>query len=584
MSTEKKKQMCDEEIAAALLNVPKNLPPDNAASKVVLPCEPRLGGLYPKVDFSIWLRTCTRECKISAQKVSGIIPDFLTGESLMQNGPSKFTYGDQVVGHLFDGSGLVQKYKIERDGNVSYQCRFIRSRHFLDNLRAGKIVSAEFGTGPPKGKRGLYPLDKVMTDNTFISINPLGDDYFCFYESPFLNQFDPDTLATLRKVDLNRSLGLITHAAHPHYDEFGNMISVGCKLGLRGPEFTVNKFPVSSSRFSLEEKGQILATVACNRATEPGYMHSFAMTNRYFVLIEQPLGVSVVGLIKCALTGRPLMESLRWREKSGTVFHVIDRVSGEPALKKVVFQSKAFFFLHTINAYEENGHLIVDILCFDNPNMLNSTKIAAIQTAQSDAKMAQLFHNRALRFVLPLKNAMKGNTGDQKANLVTLQNTTAKAKWSKNSTVWVEPQELCNIGCETPTINYGAYSGKKYRYFYAITTSIDDPNGAGFVHKIDVETGVVKSWGEDDLYCAEPMFVPRPDAVDEDDGGLLSSAVKATPDDDYTALIIIDAKTMTELARAEFRLGPDAAVPKPLHGFFTGNNFSRVRRTNSIRM
>ncbi len=27
----------------------------------VLPCEPRQGGLYPRVDLSIWLRSCVEE-------------------------------------------------------------------------------------------------------------------------------------------------------------------------------------------------------------------------------------------------------------------------------------------------------------------------------------------------------------------------------------------------------------------------------------------------------------------------------------------------------------------------------------------
>ena len=44
---------------------------------------------------------------------------------------------------------------------------------------------------------------------------------------------------------------------------------------------------------------------------------------------------------------------------------------------------------------------------------------------------------------------------DCKDNLVTLSGTTATATWMKKGrTIWVNPQMICNVGCETPTINY----------------------------------------------------------------------------------------------------------------------------------
>ena len=42
------------------------------------------------------------------------------------------------------------------------------------------------------------------------------------------------------------------------------------------------------------------------------------------------------------------------------------------------------------------------------------------------------------------------------------------------------------------------------------------------------------------------------------------------PEVNYTALIVLEAKSMKQIARSEFRLG--GPVPKPLHGYFTGNN------------
>lgn len=40
----------------------------------------------------------------------------------------------------------------------------------------------------------------------------------------------------------------------------------------------------------------------------------------------------------------------------------------------------------------------------------------------------------------------------------------------------IRPSRLCNLGCETPRINYGKYLGQSYRYFYAISSDVDANN------------------------------------------------------------------------------------------------------------
>ncbi len=87
-----------------------------------------------------------------------------------------------------------------------------------------------------------------MSDNTFITVYPLGRDYYCYYESPFAHRVDPDTLRTLARVDLNRRLGLTSNSCHPHWDERGNMYSMGIRVGAFGPEYVVNKVPIDRGR------------------------------------------------------------------------------------------------------------------------------------------------------------------------------------------------------------------------------------------------------------------------------------------------------------------------------------------------
>jgi Retinal pigment epithelial membrane protein len=41
------------------------------------------------------------------------------------------------------------------------------------------------------------------------------------------------------------------------------------------------------------------------------------------------------------------------------------------------------FRQHTINAFEDNGHIVIDISCYKNPNMLYCMNIDALQVSTS---------------------------------------------------------------------------------------------------------------------------------------------------------------------------------------------------------
>uniref|UniRef100_A0A1A8FEL6 Carotenoid-cleaving dioxygenase, mitochondrial n=1 Tax=Nothobranchius korthausae TaxID=1143690 RepID=A0A1A8FEL6_9TELE len=101
-------------------------------------------------------------------------------------------------------------------------------------------------------------------------------------------------------------------------------------------------------------------------------------------------------------------------------------------------------------------------------------------------------------------------------------------------------------GLEFPQINYSQVNTQSYRYFY----------GCGFRHlvgdsllKMDLKDKTLKAWHQKGFYPSEPVFVASPDAVEEDDGVILS--VVLTPSQDKgTFLLVLDAKTFVELGRA----------------------------------
>ena len=509
-----------------------------------------------QVDLSIWLRSCQEETTIPQSGLrTGNIPAWLSG-SLVQNGPGKFSFGSDVFKHLFDGSALIQKFEVS-GGEVTYQCKFVKTKAFKKNSAASKIVVPEFGTPVrQKGLLKIFSKDQVMSDNTMITVYPFNDSLYTFYESPIVHRLD-QSLATVAREDLT-SLGLVTQACHPHFDKHGNMITVGLKLGLFGPKYSVTKFLRSDPDTALKSKGTTLAEVSCRRIFHPGYMHSFSITKNFIVLIEQPLTVGVKAIISAILQGKSLSTALAWDSERGVIFHLINRKTGE--LYPMKYVAKSFFFLHTINAYEDQGHVVVDICSYNNPSMMDCMFLEKLQSAQSNADYAALFRGRPKRYVLPLSPVL-GDTQNQ----VLLDYTVACAHNISPRCVSIQPGLLCDAGCETPTIHYAKYNGRKYQYFYAITSDVDGDN-AGKVMKINTMTSKVVAWQEENTYCSEPVFVPSPDSTAEDEGVVICSIIWGKPHVNMAGIVFLNARDMALIARVQFKLqGP---VPKPLHGCF----------------
>lgn len=282
--------------------------------------------------------------------------------------------------------------------------------------------------------------------------------------------------------------------------------------------YNIIRFPNGSGRF---ENASILAEIPARWQFHPSYMHSFAATENYFVIIEQPLSISLVDSLKAKYFKRPLASIFKWFNEEYTYFYVVCRRSGE---KKFTFKTSAFFYLHTINSYEENGHLIIDICCYRDPAVLDCMYVEAMENMQIIKNYANMFRSRPLRFTLPLADIHRQqqginlwaqlktfayrtfsltadqylrkyrNTGafidsdkvnaefwtmfeyqyDVK-NLIELTNTQCRAYYSDDTVIFCVPERICNTGCETPRINDRS-AGKRYEYFYAISSDVDTDN------------------------------------------------------------------------------------------------------------
>ncbi|GLV43558.1 neither inactivation nor afterpotential B [Carabus blaptoides fortunei] len=529
------------------------------------------GDLYPNCDVNIWLRSCEKEIIDPIQgKVTGSIPTWLNG-CLLRNGPGSLKVGKMEFKHLFDSSALLHRFAIN-NGNVTYQCRFLQSEVYKKNNAAQRIVVTEFGTASvPDPCQTIFRKIAASfdpnneSDNAMISVYPFGDEIYAFTETPFIHRINKLTLENEQRLDISKYVTIINHTSHPHVTSDGTVYNLGMSITKCGLTHNIIRFPEKaledSDELSIFKQAQIVATVPARWILNPSYMHTFGITDNYFVIVEQPFSINALSVLKNKIFNEPMAKNFRWYQDEMTQIHIISKKTGFTAYK---FYSEPFFYLHIINQYEISDHIVLDICCYRDPSMLDCMYVEAMKHVQSNPDYAKMFRGRPFRFILPLK--VQNNTANE--NLITLPNTDAQAYFLSNGKIFVRPEQLCDLGCETPRIYYEKHLAKEYRYFYAISSDVDCSN-PGSIIKVDINNKKAITWNETNCYPSEPIFVPNPDCKFEDDGIILSAMIWGREETNKVGLLVLDARTFVELGRAVFETaGP---VPKCLHGWFASS-------------
>ncbi|XP_017287496.1 beta,beta-carotene 9',10'-oxygenase [Kryptolebias marmoratus] len=487
--------------------------------------------------------------------VQGTIPSWING-TFLRNGPGKFEFGNTRYNHWFDGMAMMHQFKIQT-GEVTYRSRFLRSNAYKKNSEQDRIVMSEFGTlampDPCKNffQRFLSRFEMMeTTDNASVSFVKYKGDYYVSTETNFMHRVDPDNLETLEKVDWSKFIAVNGATAHPHYDPDGTTYNMGNSYGSRGTLYNIIRVPPKKTDTNDTLQGaKILCSIVPANKSHPSYYHSFAMSENYVVFIEQPIKMDLLKIVTCKLRGQALSNGIYWDPKQETVFHLVNKHTGE--VIPVKYHAKALSTFHQINAFEEDGFLVVDMCCSDSGQAISNYLIQNLRKSGEALDQVYKTSDRVfpLRFVLPLNVTDETPTG---RNLNTRPFSKASCAKVGANKVFCQSEELYGNdlyeygGLEFPQINYGRVNARPYRYFY----------GCGFRHlvgdsllKMDLKDKTLKVWYQKGFYPSEPMFVPSPDAAAEDDGVILS--VVLTPSQDKgTFLLVLDAETFEELGRA----------------------------------
>jgi carotenoid cleavage dioxygenase-like enzyme len=457
-----------------------------------------------------------QEVSLPSLPISGQLPVWLQG-TLIRNGPAKFEIGGKRMRHWFDGLAMLHNFSFDT-GQVSYLNRFLHSPDYDYAMKHGKMGYVTFAADPCRSlfKRLATLFLMKFTHNANISVSQIADSFVAWTETPIPIEFNPQTLETVGVFDFQDHLNIHASTAHPLTDPLtGDIFNHSVSFSLES----------HYKLYRIAANGRRREIVASLPVREPGYMHSFSLTKSYIILTELPF---ILNPLNYLLIGKPLIDNLTWKPERGTHFLVFDRENGHLVGR---YSCPAFFCFHHINAFERANEVVIDLLAYSDPRVINSFYVDALT---SDSETEDLPGAELRRYTLTLDR----------------------------SEAQYEP--LSDLMMELPNINEHWRFHPQYRYAYTLTTS---PQQNGTAHrvtlvKIDLASKRSYLWNEDDCYPGEPIFAANPNGSREDDGVLLSVVFHVQKGTSF--LLVLDAQTFQELARAEVPLH----IPMDLHGHY----------------
>ncbi|XP_061188754.1 LOW QUALITY PROTEIN: beta,beta-carotene 15,15'-dioxygenase-like [Saccostrea echinata] len=498
------------------------------------------------------------ECPPIEGIIEGRVPSWIKG-TLFRNGPGLYEFGKYKMNHMFDGMAAVQRWTF-RDGKITYQRKFVNSQAFQRNQSSNRIVFTEFGTHKvPDPCLNIFQrfisffTSDENTDNTCVTVWPQGDRVFVSTETVKIHEINPETLETLQTVNLSDFLTINTATAHTHWDNDGTVHHFGFWFKGKDPKYTLFKIPPKAEVKDAYSNIDIVGSVPSRWKLHPSYVHSFGITEDFYVFVEQPLVFDILKFVSMNVAKRGIEKKFDM-----TLFYMLNRKTGKRHNPSVKYSGDPMFMFHIINSYQEEDFLVFDVCAFKDNTIIKTLYLKNFTEEKIAETMKNLPGASVRRYVFPL-NIDKNTPLNE--NLITLLGCTATAVKISATKVYCSWQEIDTQGhgFELPQINYTHYNGKKYRYAYGVGKDLSKQ-----LVKLDMDTQEVKLWSAEGYFVSEPVFLATPGATKEDDGVVLS-AISPQDKDKQAFLLLLNAQTFEERARVTFDTD---RFSRDLHGFF----------------
>jgi len=288
--------------------------------------------------------------------VDGTLPPALDGV-LFRNGPGRFERGGHRYAHPFDGDGHVLRLALG-PGGVRYTNRFVRTREFVREERAGRMLYRSFGTNLPGGvPANLLRLAFKNAANTNVIWH--GGRLLALWEAAAPYRLDPHTLATLGPEDfdgqlrnqgswLSRRLApLLPFSAHPRIDSAtGDLYSFGLVSG-RNPELLLYRV----------DRGGRMDPWQAHPLPRYTFVHDFAVTRRWICAL---LPQAEFGLGRAALGLTTAVGSLRLDTERPMQALLLPRAGDHPPAH---IDCATGFVFHIAQAFDrDDGALVLDVI------------------------------------------------------------------------------------------------------------------------------------------------------------------------------------------------------------------------------
>ena len=409
--------------------------------------------------------------------IGGEIPRELVG-SFVRNSPNPQFWPPGRY-HWFDGDGMVHGIWFE-NGRARYRNRWIRTSGWNTEHEAGRALWT--GIMEPVHPVGGVPLKD--TANTSLVVHR-GKLLSLWWLSGTPYELSTKDLSTIGPENFS---GKLTggFAAHPKVDpRTGEMIFFDYSI-MRAPFL---RYGVVSA------DGELVRYVPIEIPV-PHIQHDCAITERYTVLLDLPLGWDPARL-------KEGKRKIGFDRERTSRFGIVPRLGHAADVRW--FEHDACYVYHTINAYEE-GDEVVLVAC---------------------------------RVADPIPKDQE--RGGVVARLDFIELVPHLYRWRFNlKTGAVHGEPLDDVATEFPRVN-DAHQGKRVRYSYNPTLAPRSELMFDGLVKYDLLRGTssrhryAAGW-----YGSEVCFAPRPNAVDEDDGWLVGYLSNAA--EDRSEAIVFDAK------------------------------------------
>lgn len=363
-------------------------------------------------------------------------------------------------------------------------------------------------------------------------------------DSAVLQSLNPTTLEPIdvaRHPRLHPDLKGPFTAAHSRTDPVtGDWYNYNLEIGRQA---VYRVFRVSAKT----GKTEILATMSGSNISG-AYLHSFLLTGKYVVLCIFDAYYGLGGAK--VLWTKNMLEAMEFDPERKNVWVVIDRVGDKGVVG--MFESDPMFAFHPVNAWDQPSEtepgkfdIFADVPAYENLDVLKRFYYHNLKG--TSPKALDYCGDNKGRAPASLKRFKLSGVGTSTIPLT-----------SKPAQVEVVFDVPSADSPELPTFN-PRYATKPSRYIFGVCDRGNSTFVDGII-KLDTHTKESVALIIHAHSPGEPIFIPDPNGIDEDDGVCLSVVLDGTQGKSY--LLVMDAKSFTEIGRAEM----ESVVPSGFHG------------------